>query len=118
MSEEEWKNQVDKEMSKLDWKDTTSCINWESAELYMEETCSTRLDDASSMKFAMENSAGPNWGTPGCHHSKNAMGDKEWFTHTMCEPGRIEMTLNKDPDCMDTFEKVEFYFDGDQSYCT
>ena len=51
----------------------------------------------------MENSAGPNWGTPGCHHSKNFAGSKEWFTQTMCGDNFVEMRLNKDPKCEDTF---------------
>ena len=30
MTEEDWKKELDKEMNNLNWKDTTSCIDWES----------------------------------------------------------------------------------------
>jgi hypothetical protein len=62
------------------------------------------LDKEEEMEFAMKNSAGPNWGTPGCHHSKNMMGTKEWFTYTMCSEDFVEMSLNKDPECKDSFD--------------
>ena len=75
---------MDHEMPNIDWKNSTSCLDWDSTRLFTDASCGTLLDKETEMKFAMENSAGPNWGTEGCHHSKNFMGDKEWFTDTYC----------------------------------
>lgn len=106
------------EMATIDWSKTTSCVRWDTIELFKDGDCKEKTDKESEMMFAMENSAGPNWGTPGCLPSSNLMKTKEWFTQTYCSDNFVEMSLHTDPACTASFEDIKINFEKGESMCT